>query len=141
MEGNHESLKRLLNETECDDEGVAFGSQDEVEASDSVSQFNLPVISPPMPAAAPPSRRPDDNKPASASAAAVTTGSQLEDVMRDLSSKLDRLIFSSRQMTTEVKEITTEFQECDQRLNVVHAKVMDRHFDNDNDMWKSAANF
>ena len=115
MEGNYESLKALLNETECDDEGVVFGSQDEVEASDSVSP------APPM--AAPPAISPVANKPASSQAAAAVTGSQLEDVMRDLSSKLDRLIFSSRQMTTEVKEITTEFQECDQRLNVVHAKV------------------
>ena len=43
--------------------------------------------------------------------------------MKDLSSKLDRLIRSSKEMTKEVKGINSTFKECDSRLDVVQEKV------------------
>ena len=52
LEGNHESLKAFLDETECDDEGVdVFGSSSEMSRASSAAPVASPKPATPNPAA------------------------------------------------------------------------------------------
>jgi len=132
LDGKYESLEAFLNEAECDDEGIVDFESSCSEASTKATTAGAPPSghkrrttlgsAPPRGESMnrrrlpPPPTGEKENQN-------VVDGDSLEGVMRELSCKLDKLINSSRKMTTEVKGITNKFRECDQRLNIVQAKA------------------
>merc|ERR1711974_523251 len=112
------SLKAFLNETEYDDEGVyslngwtSNGSnpnKNDPTSSTSQSTHSEVVSSVSR------NKKGIDKPPAvrSNSGGAGVVDPSLEALMKDLSSKLDQLIRSSKEMTKEVKGINSTFKEC-----------------------------
>jgi len=125
-EGNQESLKAFLNETEYDDEGVY--SLNGWTSNGCHPNKNDPTVTSQSPHSEVESsvscnKRGIDKRPVRLNSGAGVVDPSLEALMKDLSSKLDRLIRSSKEMTKEVKGINSTFKECDSRLDVVQEKA------------------